>query len=108
GFDRFRRDDKYDRVGLRVQATEARLPILASRNVVAVAGVWASSLIDSRFPLVVSLATTLSRIGVADSLTLSCASVGHGLPRSILEIGTREIGHMCRGSETADLIVEIR
>ena len=34
--DRFRGDDKYDRVGLRNQAAEARFPVLASRDVVAV------------------------------------------------------------------------
>ena len=34
--DRFRRDDKYDRVRLRNQAAEARFPVLASSDVVAV------------------------------------------------------------------------
>src|SRR5262245_10570756 len=36
GFDRFRRDDKYDRIRLRNEAAEARFPVLASSDVVAV------------------------------------------------------------------------
>ena len=35
-FHRFRRDDKYDRVGLRNQAAKARLPVLARLDIMAV------------------------------------------------------------------------
>ena len=36
GLDRLRRDDEHDRVGLLDQAAEARFPLLAGRDVVAV------------------------------------------------------------------------
>src|SRR5262245_3907455 len=108
GFDRFRRDDKYDRVGLPNQAAEARLPILASRDVVAIEEWREATIFETSYQFVGELRRILARIGDEDLELLSCASVGHGLPGSRPESRTHGIGHMCRSSATADLIGEIR
>ena len=65
-FDRFRRDDKYDRVGLRNQATEARLPILASRDVVAVEKWREATIFETSYQFVGKLGRIFARIGDED------------------------------------------
>src|SRR5262249_33646463 len=78
-FDRFRRDDKYNRVGLRNQATEARLPILASRDVVAVEEWREATIFETSYQLVGELGRVLARIGDEDLELFARARISHRL-----------------------------
>src|SRR5262249_38386742 len=78
GLDRFWRDDKYDRVGLRNQATEARLPFLASRDVEAVEERREAGNFEPRHQFVGECRRIPPRIGDKDLELLACDSVGHG------------------------------
>src|SRR6516162_714466 len=79
GFDRFRRDDKYDRVGLGNQATEARLPILASRDVVAVEEWREATIFETSYEFVGKLGRIFARIGDEDLELFGRAKVSHRL-----------------------------
>src|SRR5262249_49502989 len=79
GFDRFRRDDKYDRVGLRNQATEAHLPILANRDVVAVEEWREAPIFETSYQFVGELGRILARIGDEDLELFARARISHRL-----------------------------
>src|SRR5262249_33927069 len=92
--DRFRRDDKYDCVGLRNQAAEARLPILASRDVVAVEEWREATIFETRHHFVRARGRIPPRIGDEDLELLACASVGHTVTQRDLNEGRGlRIGH---------------
>src|SRR6516162_8683453 len=78
--DRFRRDDKYDRVRLRNQAAEARFPVLASSDVVAVEERRKAYEFEPGHQFVGERGRILPRIGDEDLEFLSCANVRHGYP----------------------------
>src|SRR5262249_60332519 len=67
---------------MRNQATKAHLPILASRDVVAVEEWREATIFETSYQFVGKLGRILARIGDEDLELLSCASVGHGLPGS--------------------------
>src|SRR6516165_8894876 len=79
GFDRFRRDDKYDRVGLRNQATEARLPILASRDVVAVEEWREATIFETSYQFVGKLGRIFARIRDEDLEFFARNRISHRL-----------------------------
>src|SRR5262249_38644575 len=79
GFDRFRRDDKYDRVGLRNQATEARLPVLASHDVVPVEKWREATIFETSYQFVGKLGRILARIGDEDLELFARARISHRL-----------------------------
>src|SRR5262245_7591746 len=86
GFDRSRRADKYDRVGLRNQATEAPLPVLASRDVVADEERRKPDKFEPSHQFVGELSRILPGIGDEDLELLGCTSVSHGVTTWITHI----------------------
>src|SRR5262249_60787043 len=83
----FGRDDKSDCVGLRNQAAEARLPVLASRDVVAVEERREASKFESRQQFVGERGRIPPRIGDEDLELLACTSVGHTVTQRDLNEG---------------------
>src|SRR6516165_3740941 len=106
GFDRFRRDDKYDRVGLRNQATEARLPILASRDVAAVEEWREATIFETCYQFVGERGRILPRIGNEDLELLSCASIGHGYRRDLNQSRRLTLGHYGEELHRTGLLID--
>jgi hypothetical protein len=71
-----------DRVGLRNQAAEARFPVLASRDVVAVEERRKAGKFEPRHQFVGERGRIPPRIGDEDLELLHCAGVGHRLPET--------------------------
>jgi hypothetical protein len=81
GFDRFGRDDKYDRVGLRNQAAEARLPGLARLYVLAVEERREAGNFEPGQEFIGKCRGIRPRIGDEDLELFTCASDGYRLTR---------------------------